>query len=128
MDSQVKILVRPMYSNPPVYGARLVATILNDVELTSEWRTEVKVMADRIISMRAKLVQHLKEAGSTRDWSHITTQIGMFCYSGLTPQQVDLLASDYHIYMTRNGRISMAGLSSSNVKYLAESIHAVTSK
>lgn len=83
-------------------------------------------MANRIISMREKLVEYLKEIGSKKDWSHITKQIGMFCYSGMTPEQVDRLANEFHIYMTRNGRISIAGVTSHNVKYLAQCIHEVT--
>jgi len=124
--SQLLITIRPMYSNPPLFGARIVATILGDAKLSALWHKEVKLMADRIISMRTQLVQNLKELGSTRDWSHITNQIGMFCYSGLTPEQVDRLKNEYHIYMTSNGRISMAGVFSSKVKYLADAIHAVT--
>jgi aspartate aminotransferase len=89
-------------------------------------RREVKVMADRIISMREKLVSHLKEFGSKRDWSHITKQIGMFCFSGMTPEQVDRLSNEFHIYLTRNGRISIAGVTSQNVRYLAQSMHEVT--
>jgi len=83
-------------------------------------------MADRIISMRSKLVKGLKDVGSSRDWKHITDQIGMFCFSGLTPEQVDLMASKHHIYMTRNGRISMAGVTSKNVEYLAKAMYDVT--
>jgi len=128
IESQLKILIRPMYSNPPIQGARIVATVLSDNELSQIWLKEVKLMADRIISMRTRLVKELKDNGSTKDWSHITRQIGMFCYSGLTPEQVDRLASEFHIYMTRNGRISMAGVSSKNVSYLAKAIHAVASK
>jgi aspartate aminotransferase len=124
--SQLKILVRPMYSNPPVYGARLVATILKDKTLNQEWRRDVKLMADRIIGVRQLLVDHLKKAGSKKDWSRITNQIGMFCYSGLTPEQVDTLAQKHHIYLTRNGRISMAGVTTKNVKYLADSMHEVS--
>jgi len=84
------------------------------------------VMADRIILMRDLLVQNLKEVGSKRDWSHITNQIGMFCYSGLTAEQVDVLKDKWHIYMTKNGRISMAGVTSGGVRYLAEAIHDVS--
>jgi len=124
--SQLLILVRPMYSNPPIYGSKVIQTILEDAKLKEQWHKEVKVMADRIILMRDLLVKNLKEVGSTRDWSHITKQIGMFCYSGLTPEQVDKLQADWHIYMTRNGRISMAGVTSGGVRYLAEGIHAVT--
>lgn len=126
VESQLKILIRPMYSNPPIHGARIVSSILGDKDLSILWRQEVKQMAERVISMRQKLVDGLKKSGSTRDWAHITNQIGMFCYSGLTPEQVDKLASDYHIYLTRNGRISIAGISSNNVDYLAKSIHEVT--
>lgn len=83
-------------------------------------------MADRIIKMRQLLVENLKKEGSTRDWSHITNQIGMFCYSGLTAEQVNKLKEKWHIYMTSNGRISMAGVTSSRVAYLAKAIHDVT--
>lgn len=124
--SQLLIIVRPMYSNPPISGARLVAEILNDPALAAEWHTEVKLMADRIIQMRELLVKNLKELGSTRNWSHITTQIGMFCFSGLTADQVELLKTKWHVYMTKDGRISMAGVSSDKCRYLAEAIHDVT--
>jgi len=126
IESQLKILVRPMYSNPPIYGARLVSTILNDPALTEQWRVDVKGMADRIITMRHELVKNLKQLGSTKDWSHIINQIGMFCFSGLTPEQVDKITKEWHVYLTRNGRISMAGITSHNVKYLAQAIHDVT--
>ena len=83
-------------------------------------------MADRIISMRALLKKNLEDLGSKHDWSHVTSQIGMFCYTGLTGEQVDRLAKEYSVYLTRNGRISIAGITSSNVGRLAEAIHAVT--
>jgi len=124
--SQLLILVRPMYSNPPVHGARIVSTILQDPELTKEWYREVKLMADRIISMRQLLVKNLKEVGSKHDWSHITNQIGMFCFTGLKPDHVEALTKDHHIYLTKDGRISMAGVTSDRVNYLAQAIHAVT--
>ncbi|KAJ2776899.1 aspartate transaminase aat1 [Coemansia javaensis] len=124
--SQLKILVRPMYSNPPLHGARIAAEVLTSAPLRAEWLGEVRAMADRIIAMRTALRARLEGLGSARSWAHITDQIGMFCYTGLTPAQVDRLAADFHIYLTRDGRVSMAGISSSNVAYLAESIHAVT--
>ncbi|KAJ1892390.1 aspartate transaminase aat1 [Kickxella alabastrina] len=124
--SQMKILIRPLYSNPPVYGARIAAEVLTNEELRKEWLAEVKMMADRIIGMRSALRSELENLGSKREWKHVTDQIGMFCYTGLLPEQVDSLARDYHIYLTRDGRVSIAGITSGNVKYLAESIHAVT--
>jgi len=124
--SQLLIVIRPMYSNPPIFGARVISEILNDKELSKEWSREVKVMADRIISMRVQLVSNLKALGSKKDWSHITNQIGMFCYTGLNPTQVNTLRDKWHVYMTGDGRISMAGVFSDKVKYLAEAIHDVT--
>lgn len=86
--SQLKIVIRPMYSNPPIYGARIVNEILGNPELRKEWLRDVKGMADRIISVRTKLSDNLRRNGSIRDWSHITDQIGMFCYTGLKSNEV----------------------------------------
>lgn len=86
--SQIKILIRPMYSNPPITGARLVNEILGDEELKKEWLSDVKGMADRIIGVRTKLRDNLVKNGSNRDWSHITDQIGMFCFTGLKAPEV----------------------------------------
>jgi aspartate aminotransferase len=57
--SQLKILIRPMYSNPPIHGARIVSTILSTPQLRSEWLSDVKGMADRIITVRATLRKNL---------------------------------------------------------------------
>lgn len=125
--SQLKIIVRPMYSNPPLHGARLVATVLGDSALKAQWYQEVKMMADRIIGMRTQLKSALERLGSKHDWKHITEQIGMFCYTGLKPEQVERLTREFHVYLTKDGRISIAGINSSNVEYLAQAIHKVTS-
>jgi len=124
--SQIKILIRPMYSNPPVHGARLAATIMNDTQLRNQWLEDVKGMADRVNSMRTKLKEGLAKAGSIRNWDHITNQIGMFCFTGMTPDQVDSLSRNHSVYLTRDGRISVAGISCNNVEYLANAMHAVT--
>jgi len=124
--SQMKILIRPMYSNPPIHGARIVTTVLNTPELKSMWLDDVKGMADRIISMRSLLKSGLAAEGSIKDWSHITDQIGMFCYTGMTPEQVDNITAKHSVYLTRDGRISVAGITSSNVGHLAMAIHDVT--
>jgi aspartate aminotransferase, mitochondrial len=94
VDSQIKILVRPMYSNPPIHGARIASEILNNAALNEQWLSEVKSMADRIITMRALLKKNLEDLGSKHDWSHITSQIGMFAYTGLKPEQMDKLAKE----------------------------------
>ncbi|ORY28059.1 pyridoxal phosphate-dependent transferase [Naematelia encephala] len=122
VDSQLKIIIRPLYSNPPIHGARLVHTILDTPELYKEWLVEVKGMADRIISMREKLYNKLVELKTPGEWGHIKSQIGMFSFTGLKPEQVDKLAEKSSIYLTRDGRISMAALNESNVEYFAESV------
>lgn len=126
VESQLKIVIRPMYSNPPIHGARLVATVLGDPQLKGTWLKEVKMMADRITSMRLALRQELEALGSKIPWNHITDQIGMFCYTGLKTEQVERITKEYHVYLTKDGRISIAGINSSNVKYLAQAIHKVT--
>ncbi|GMR53384.1 hypothetical protein PMAYCL1PPCAC_23579 [Pristionchus mayeri] len=124
--SQIKILIRPMYSNPPIHGARIASRILNDPELKKQWLTDVKGMADRIITMRSQLKDLLKKEGSSRNWQHITDQIGMFCFTGINPQQVEKLIKEHSVYLTKDGRISVAGISSNNVGYLAKALHDVT--
>nr|KAF6406829.1 glutamic-oxaloacetic transaminase 2 [Molossus molossus] len=126
VESQLKILIRPMYSNPPVNGARIASTVLNSPDLRKQWLQEVKGMADRIISMRTQLVSNLKKEGSSHNWQHITDQIGMFCFTGLKPEQVERLTKEFSVYMTKDGRISVAGVTSGNVGYLAHAIHQVT--
>jgi len=126
LDSQLKIIARALWSNPPIHGARIVQTILDDAVLKPQWYAEVKGMAERIISMRTLLKGLLHAEGSTKNWEHVTDQIGMFCYSGMTGEMVDKLATEHHIYMTRNGRISMAGCTTQNVPILAKAMHAVT--
>jgi aspartate aminotransferase, mitochondrial len=103
VDSQLKILIRPMYSNPPIHGARIASTILNDAGLTQQWLGEVNGMAERIIRMRALLKENLEKLGSTRDWSHITSQIGMFAYTGLSPEQMATLAKEVCFWSLLDG-------------------------
>lgn len=126
MMSQLKVLVRPMYSNPPQHGARIVVEVLGDKTLKSIWLGEVKLMAERIINVRTKLKDGLIKAGSKKNWDHITKQIGMFCYTGMTKDQVEKIMKDFHIFLTKDGRISMAGVTSKNVEYLAQAMHTVT--
>jgi aspartate aminotransferase len=123
VESQLKIIARAVYSNPPVHGARIVSTILDDPVLNSQWRGEIKLMSNRINEMRTALRDGIIAAGSKHNWEHITNQIGMFSYTGLSAEQCDLMTKNHHIYLTRNGRISMAGVTTSNVGHLANAVH-----
>ncbi|KAL5806770.1 hypothetical protein ACOSQ4_029503 [Xanthoceras sorbifolium] len=124
--SQLQRIARAMYSSPPVHGVLLVSTILSDPYLKSLWIEEVKTMANRVRRMRTTLQDSLERLDSPLSWEHITNQVGFFCFSGLTPEQVNRLAREFHIYMTHDGRISMAGVTTDNVSYLANAIHEVT--
>ena len=123
--SQVKKLVRANYSNPPAHGGAIVSTILADDALTALWKQELADMRDRINGMRTKFVETLKAKGVTRDFDFITKQLGMFSFSGLTKDQVNTLKTEHGVYIVGSGRISVAGMTPSNMDYLCESIAAV---
>ena len=89
VKSQLKRLARALYSNPPVHGARIVAYVVGNNEIFDEWKKEMAGMAGRIQAVRATLVEELtKRDTKDRDWSFITSQIGMFSFTGLKPAQV----------------------------------------
>ncbi|KAI0035714.1 aspartate aminotransferase [Vararia minispora EC-137] len=123
--SQMSVLQRSEISNPPGYGARVMALIMNDAGLFGEWKRDIETMAGRIIEMRKELYRLLTEELKTPgDWQHIVQQIGMFSFTGLNTEQSKALVEKAHVYMTSNGRISMAGLNSKNIKYFAASLDA----
>ncbi|PSC72490.1 aspartate cytoplasmic [Micractinium conductrix] len=122
VESQLMATARAMYSNPPKFGALLVTIILSDPELLAQWKVELKGMADRIHTMRRMLFDALQEVGAPGSWNHVLEQIGMFSYTGLTEAQVENMTTKWSVFMTRDGRISMAGLSGTKCKYLAEAI------
>ena len=108
-----------------MHGARIVAEIVQNDELFSEWNNEMGAMADRIMNVRQLLVDALNKRMPERDWSFITRQIGMFSFTGLSQEQSEAMLEKHHVYMLKNGRISMAGINTKNVKYVAECIKAV---
>ena len=126
--SQMTLVARAMYSNPPAHGARIVEKVLNDPALYEEWTLNVKTMAGRIIQMRAQLRDTLEKLGTPGTWNHITDQIGMFSFTGLTPEMCGYMTKEKHIYLLKNGRISVAGLTPSNIQYVAESMHETVTK
>ncbi|KAI3891428.1 hypothetical protein MKX03_020710 [Papaver bracteatum] len=123
VKSQLKRIARPMYSNPPVHGARIVANVVGDPTLFNEWKVEMEAMAGRIKGVRQKLYDSLSAKDkSGKDWSFILKQIGMFSFTGLNKAQSDNMTDKWHIYMTKDGRISLAGLSLAKCEYLADAI------
>ena len=120
--SHVKKCIRVNYSNPPVHGAAIVTTVLNDPELCAEWEGEVEAMRDRINRMRHLFVETLAAKGVKRDFSFIKRQRGMFSFSGLTKEQVDTLREKYSIYIVGSGRINVAGITEANMDALCQAI------
>jgi aspartate aminotransferase len=123
--SQLAILQRSEISNPPLYGARIASTVLNDTKLFAEWEENLRTMSGRIIDMRKELRGKLEQLGTPGTWNHITDQIGMFSFTGLTEAQVLKIREESHVYMTKNGRISMAGLNTHNIDYVAKAMDKV---
>jgi aspartate aminotransferase len=123
--SQLAILQRSEISNPPAYGARIASLCLNDPALFAQWEEDLRTMSGRIIEMRHALRKKLEGLDTPGTWNHITDQIGMFSFTGLNEQQVQKLREEAHIYMTKNGRISMAGINTNNVDYVAGAVSKV---
>ena len=123
--SQLKIVIRTNYSNPPIHGGAIVAAVLGSPELRAIWEKELGEMRVRIKAMRQKLVDGLKAAGVKQDMGFITTQIGMFSYSGLNKDQMVRLRSEFGVYGTDTGRMCVAALNSKNIDYVCAAIAKV---
>ena len=123
--SQVNNVVRTIYSVPPDHGAVVVATILNDPELKAAWRVELATMRARLREMRVLLNDALMARAPQHDFSHLVRAVGMFCFLGVTADQVERLKKDYGVYMVDSSRINTAGITAHNVNYLADAIAAV---
>jgi len=131
IKSQLLILQRSEISNPPAYGAQLVTMILTQPELFADWKKDITTMSSRIIEMRDILFDLLNNKYKTpapaerKDWGHVKSQIGMFSFTGLNPQQTKRLVEEFSVYLTANGRISMAGLNKNNVETFAKAVDQV---
>jgi aromatic-amino-acid transaminase len=123
--SQLKIVIRTNYSNPPTHGGAIVTAVLTSPELRAQWEAELGEMRVRIKAMRQKLVDGLKAAGVKQDMSFITQQIGMFSYSGLSKDQMVRLRNEFGVYGTDTGRMCVAALNSKNIDYVCASIAKV---
>ena len=123
--SQLKIMIRTNYSNPPTHGGAVVAMVLGDPKLRAQWEQELAGMRTRIKAMRRKLVDGLKAAGVKQDMGFITQQIGMFSYSGLSKEQMVRLRNEFGVYGTDTGRMCVAALNEHNIDYVCQAIAKV---
>jgi len=125
INSQVNNVVRTIYSVPPDHGAVVVSLILNDPELKAAWRLELAAMRGRLREMRVLLNDALVARAPDHDFSHLNRATGMFCFLGISAEQVARLKKDFGVYMVDSSRINIAGITAHNVNYLADSIASV---
>jgi aspartate/tyrosine/aromatic aminotransferase len=122
--SHLRKIARGSYSMPPDHGAAIVARILSDARFSEDWRTEVNAMRERMLKLRHALSAALARTWNAEVASAVDNQRGMFSTLPVTPEAADRLREQYHIYMTRDGRINIAGLGLELVDYFAESLGA----
>ena len=122
VQTRLESVIRCNYSIPPSFGAKIVQAVLSDPAKFARWNADLDAMRERIKAMRKALVDELKALGAKRDFSFVLRQAGMFSFTGLTPEQVELLRDRYAIYALRNGRICICGLNPGNVEYVAKAI------
>lgn len=120
--SQLKLVIRTNYSNPPTHGATIVGTVLNTPELNDLWQQELGEMRERILLMRKLMVEQLAAKGAKRDFSFVAEQRGMFSYTGLTKEQVERLRDEFAIYAVSSGRICVAALNLNNIDAVTDAI------
>ncbi len=123
--SQAMTIARQMYSMPPAHGALLVSLILGDDQLRSNWQTELEEVRLRIKSMRSLLTSGIQSNSAGVDFSHIEQQNGMFSFLGITTPQLDRLREEFGIYIVSSTRVNLAGINSSNIGYISESMNTV---
>lgn len=123
--SHMAAVTRGIYSMPPSHGASVVAEILSDDVLRAQWQSELSGMCFRIKSLRSDLAAALAEASGHRDFSFIEEEKGMFSFLGLNPEQVKRLADEHAIYMADSSRINLAGLNSSNLAHVVNSVKSI---
>jgi aspartate/tyrosine/aromatic aminotransferase len=123
--SRVLTTTRPNYSNPPLHGAQIVATILNSPTLKKEWENELADMRKRVQTMRTKFVDALVSKAKGKDFAFLKNRVGLFSFSGLSPLQVERLIKEHGIYMTSDGRMNVAGITPNNLDFVVESINSV---
>jgi len=122
IGSHVKRIIRALYSNPPAYGARLVVEVLKQEELRGLWQKDLEGIRHRLHAMRELLVQRLMEKTKRLNFDYLRKHKGMFSFIDLDKSQVRKMIDQFGIYLTDNGRISIAGLTSKNIDYVVNSL------
>ena len=118
-------VIRSIYSMPPDHGAAIVGHILSDEDLNCEWRAEVAGMCARVKEMRRLFAKKMAEKAPNSGFAYIAEQNGMFSFLTLSAEQIESLINDHHIFMMKNGRVNMAGLTHDNIDYVTDAIASI---
>ncbi|KFL30741.1 aromatic amino acid aminotransferase [Devosia riboflavina] len=118
-NSQLLNIIRGAYSQPPDHGAEIIRTILEDKALRAEWEEELALMRNRMISLRKKLADAIRERSNSTDFDFVADHRGMFSLLGLTNDAVEHLKAENGVYMTGDSRINVAGIPEDRVGDLA---------
>lgn len=125
VEGQLKFTVRTNYSTPPITGARLVNKILSEKKLKTQWQNELEKMKVRMADMRLLLVKKLSTLRPDYDFNFLLSQKGMFSYTGLSPQKIEFLKTQYGVYLLSSGRMCIAGLNKANIDAVAKAFASV---
>jgi len=120
-------IARGIYSMPPDHGASVVSIIWQDDELREQWKSELKVMSDRMTSLRTQLAESFRKHSGGNKYDFIGVHRGMFSLLGLTPEQVETMKKDHGIYMISDSRINIAGVQEENIDRLVKAVLVVAS-
>lgn len=126
VQSNFNKVARNTWSSPPLHGSAIADIVLRTPEIREVWDHDLLTMSGRIRKMREQFVDKLYRAGSPHNWDHITDQIGMFAFTGIGKNQCQELMDKHHVYLTLNGRISIAGLNEHNLDYTVNAVHEAT--
>lgn len=122
VESNLKVIIRGNYSNPPMHGARIIRTILQTPVLKSQWEQELAEIRHRLFSLRRELVHELTSLHPDKDYTFILKGNGFFSLTGLTKEQVLKMREESGLYIPENGRINIAGLNQHNIPLTAKAL------
>ncbi|AQZ16091.1 AAT1 (YKL106W) [Zygosaccharomyces parabailii] len=122
IESQLKQIVRSIYSSPPGYGCRVASIVLSSPSLKKEWHKDVDFMVQRLLDVRHGMCERL----GWSDLVNYTQQHGMFYYTRLNHHSLNRLRDEYSIYMTMDGRLSLSGINDHNIDYVCDAFKSIS--
>ena len=122
LRKQLLEVTRGLYFMAADHGAALVVEILQNTKLKTLWRAELEAARNRMVTMRVSLARLLEQRLADSQYSYIAEQHGMFSIFPLNPEQISRLRQHYSVYLIPGGRINVAGLTSNNIDYVADSL------